>query len=124
MILDRTLADSKIGGDDFVRMSRQDEVHDLTLPRCETCEGRLDVILPPFPMFRLLVRFEGPHDRRQQFSAVRRDCVRRPRSESLEDRWPDAASINQDPPSTAMLNKVLVVSVSLPDVVGEHENDD
>jgi hypothetical protein len=124
MILDCTLADSKIRGNDFVRMSGQDEVHDLTLSRRESCEGRSDVILPPFRLFRLLTRFERPHDGRQQFSAVRRDCVRRPCSEGLEDRWPDAASFDQDPPRTAMLNQLLIISVALSGVVGEHENDD
>ena len=122
MILDCTLADSKIRGNDFVRMSGQDEVHDLTLSRREICEGRSDVISPPFRLFRLLMRFERPHDGRQQFSAVRRDCVRRPCSEGLEDRWPDAASFDQDPPRTAMLNQLVF---TLPGgVVGEHENDD
>jgi len=124
MVLDSTLADSKIRGDDFVRMSGQDEVHDLTLSRREICEGRSDVILPPFRLFRLLTRFERPHDGRQQFSAVWRDCVRRPCSEGFEDRWPDAASFDQDPPRTAMLNQLLVISVALSGVVGEHENDD
>ena len=124
MILDCTLADSKIRGNDFVRMSGQDEVHDLTLSRRESCEGRSDIILPPFRLFRLLTRFERPHDGRQQFSAVRRDCVRRPCSEGLEDRWPDAASFDQDPPRTAMLNQLLIISVALSGVVGEHENDD
>ena len=120
MILDCTLADSKIRGNDFVRMSGQDEVHDLTLSRREICEGRSDV-LPPFRLFRLLTRFERPHHGRQQLSAVRRDCVRRPCSEGLEDRWPDAASFDQDPSRTAMLNQLLVISVALS---GEHENDD
>jgi len=123
MVLDSTLADSKIRGDDFVRMSGQDEIHDLTLSWREICEGRSDVILPPFRLFRLLMRFERPHDGRQQFSAVRRDCVRRLCSEGLEDRRADAASIDQDPPRTAMLNQLLVISVALPGVVGEHEND-
>ena len=124
MILDCTLADSKIRGDDFIRMSSQHEVHDLTLSRREICEGRLDVIFPPFRLFRLLTRFERPHDGRQQFSAVRRDCVRRPCSEGLEDRWPHAASFDQDPPRTAMLGQLLIISVALSGVVGEHENDD
>ena len=121
MILDCTLADSKIRGNDFVRMSGQDEVHDLTLSRREIREGRSDVILPPFHPFRLLTRFERPHDGRQQFSAVRRDCVRRPCSEGLEDRWPHAASFDQDPPRMATLHQLLVISVALS---GEHENDD